>query len=318
MAVLLFFVFPGYYWIWHIWNSFDRKVRRLSLLVEEGLSLPGALLLVPGVARRETILAATVGEVTGQTAQCLRNAARRLPPGLWIDLVPRLLYPVGLMLYLTGALSFWMVAILPRMQRIYRDFGLPLPGLTVEVARHGPAVVTWLWILTGALLVLIVLQLVSSSVRWSFPLLGWTYQRDWQGRILRLLSVLLETGRPVESSVQPLVQAGSLPPVVARRLEAVGDHLDQGEPLAPSLAKQGLLPAALVPLVQSAERWRNLPRTLGELGEHLGQQPIRFLRRFSEVISLLAVLLMGLLVALVAASMFLPLVAIMEALSECS
>ena len=68
--------------------------------------------------------------------------------------------------------------------------------------------------------------------------------------------------------------------------------------------------------MQAAERSRNLPRALGELGEHLALQPIRFLRRLSQVVALAAVLLMGALVALVATSMFLPLIGIMESLSQ--
>jgi type II secretory pathway component PulF len=315
-AVLLFFIFPGYYWIWHIWNNFDRKVRRLSFLLEEGLALSEALELTPGVAKRETILAAAVGEETGQTALCLKQAARRLPTTAWIELVPRLLYPLALMLYLTAALSFWMTVILPKMQKIYRDFNCQLPWLTREVASTGPVVVLGLWLFTILQILLVVLQLVSSTVRWYFPVLGWAYRRDWQGRVLRLLSVLLETGRPVLSSVELLRNAGAVPPTVARRLEAVGEDLEQGQPLGPSLHKQGLLPTALLPLVQSAERSQNLPRVLGELGEHLSQQPIRFLRRLSQMVALVLVVLMGGLVALVATSMFLPLVGIMEALSE--
>lgn len=315
-VALLIFVFPGYYWIWYIWNNFDRKVRRLSYLLEEGLTLPQALQLTPGVATKETILAATVGEVTGQTALCLKQAARRLPTTAWIELVPRLLYPLGVMLYLSATLSFWIIAILPKMQRIYRDFGYQLPSLTVEVARSGPQVVLALWLFTALQLLLALLQLASSTSRWYFPVLGWAYRRDWQGRVLRLLSVMLETGRPILGSVQLLHQAGAIPPVVARRLEAVTENLEQGEPLGPSLHRQGLLPAALLPLVQAAERSRNLPRALGELGEHLSQQSVTFLRRLSQVVALLAVLLMGAMVAVVAASMFLPLVGIMEALSQ--
>jgi type II secretory pathway component PulF len=239
-----------------------------------------------------------------------------MPTTAWIELVPRLLYPLALMLYLTAALSFWMTFILPKMQKIYRDFGTQLPWLTREVASTGPVVVLGLWLFTALQILLVVLQLVSSTIRWYFPVLGWAYRRDWQGRVLRLLSVLLETGRPVLSSVELLRNAGAVPPTVARRLEAVGEDLEQGQPLGPSLHKQGLLPAALLPLVQSAERSQSLPRVLGELGEHLSQQPIRFLRRLSQGVALALVLLMGALVALVATSMFLPLVGIMEALSE--
>ncbi len=315
-ALLLFFVFPGYYWMWYIWNNFDQKVKRLSFLLDEGMALAKALQLTPGVARRETILAAAVGEVTGQTALCLKQAARRLPNTAWIELVPRLLYPMGLLLYMSGALGFWLTYILPRMQRVYQDFHMKLPWLTEEVAGSGSRLVIGLWLLTLLVIVVILLHVSSSTVRWYFPGLGWVYRRDWQGRVLRLLSVLLQTGRSPVKAVQLLSSAGSVPWLVGRWLDAVRADLEQGEPLAPALKRHGLLPAALVPLVQAGERTNNLPRTLGELGEHLGERPIRFLRWFSQFLSLAAVVLLGAMVGLISASMFLPLIQIMEGLSQ--
>ncbi len=313
--MLLWFVFPGYYWIWYVWNNFDRKVTRLSYLLEQGVPLPQALQLTPGVASRETILAVTVGEVTGQTALCLKQA-QRLPTNFWVEMVPRLLYPVGLLLYLTGVLSFWTTMLLPKMQRIYKDFNMTLPWLTTEVVRTGPLVVVGLWLFTLQTLVLILLQLCSSTIRWYTPIVGWVYRRRWQGRVLRLLAVLLETGKPALSAIRLLSEAGPVPPVVMHRLESVADDLEQGKKLGPSLRRRGLLPAALVPLVEASERSNNLPRALGELGAHLAERPVRFLRWFTQVVGLAAVVSVGVLVAVIAASMFQPLVSIMEALSN--
>ena len=39
VAVLLFFVIPGYYWVWHRRHSFDHKVARVACLLEDGWPL---------------------------------------------------------------------------------------------------------------------------------------------------------------------------------------------------------------------------------------------------------------------------------------
>lgn len=316
-AVLLWFVFPGYYWIWYIWNNYDRKVTRLSFLLDQGIPLPQALLLSPGVVPGEIVLAATVGEVTGQTARCLQQASpRRVLAVLWIEMVPRLLYPLALLLSLSGVLSFLCIFIVPKIEKIYRDFRMRLPWLTDVMISNGSSVFTGIYIWTGLNLLLLSLQLFSTTLRWYFPLLGWVYRRSWQGQVLRLLAVLLDTGHPALTAVLLLSRAGAVPPVVLRRLHAVALELEEGEPLGPSLSRQGLLPEPLVPLVQSAERSHQLPRALGELGQHLTDQPVRAVRWFSEIAALAAVLLMGVLCALVAAAIFMSLVKIMETLSE--
>src|SRR5262249_7965048 len=119
VAFLLFFVLPGYYWIWYRRHSFDRKVALVAEMLEQGASLHHALRSTPGVASRETLLAVAVGQVTGQLAECLRAMSQaRLAP-LWLELLPRVLYPLLLLCALSGILSFWDVYLFPRMQRIY-------------------------------------------------------------------------------------------------------------------------------------------------------------------------------------------------------
>src|SRR6516162_9071008 len=39
VATLLFFILPGYYWIWHREHSFDRKLASLAHLLEHGVPL---------------------------------------------------------------------------------------------------------------------------------------------------------------------------------------------------------------------------------------------------------------------------------------
>src|SRR5438552_14216044 len=72
VALLLFFMLPGYYWAWHRRNSFDSKVARVAYYLEMGTSLPHALQATPGVVSREATFAVLVGQHTGKLAACLR------------------------------------------------------------------------------------------------------------------------------------------------------------------------------------------------------------------------------------------------------
>src|SRR5207249_1210721 len=61
VGALLFFVFPGYYWV-HQRRRFDTRVANVLDLLEVGAPLDRALALTPGVVSRESALAITVGE----------------------------------------------------------------------------------------------------------------------------------------------------------------------------------------------------------------------------------------------------------------
>ncbi len=100
-ALLLFLIPPGFL-LWHQRHSFDNRAADVADLLDDGVSLPEALQTVPGVADKEAKLAAEVGQTTGNIAVCLRRADRERLTAAWLEIVPRLLYPALLLLFITG------------------------------------------------------------------------------------------------------------------------------------------------------------------------------------------------------------------------
>jgi type IV pilus assembly protein PilC len=104
--------------------------------------------------------------------------------------------------------------------------------------------------------------------------------------------------------------------VASRRLKQVCFQVEQGEPLAKPLHRHGLLPAAMVPLVQAAERAHNLPWALAELGDHLADRTAVRVRRVLQTFFPLSVFAIGLLIGFVVVGMFLPLLKLMAEFSQ--
>jgi hypothetical protein len=157
VAGLLFFVVPGYYWFWHRRHSFHRKVADVARQLEEGVSLHDALRATPGVASRETVLAVAIGQPTGKLAQCLSRSSQGRLATVWIELLPRPLYPLLLVLILSAVIGFWAVFLAPRFQRIFHDFDIGLPWLTVQLIHLGEHPVEYGVGLYLALMVLVAL-----------------------------------------------------------------------------------------------------------------------------------------------------------------
>ncbi|HEV3203003.1 MAG TPA: type II secretion system F family protein [Gemmataceae bacterium] len=319
VGLLLFFVLPGYYWIWYKRNNYDAKVARVAGFLEQGYSLSTALEASPGVVPRQTFLAAAVGESTGRLASCLRNSRSPGFGPLWLEIFPRMFYPLLLLFFINGILYFWMVYLNPRMVRICQEFDMELP----DVTKHVIALGDWLtdngelmflgFLALGAVVGLL---LVSSTFRWYCPIFGRFYRRNAQSRFLKMLAPLLETGQPVPQALDLLLQSGYFSRAVQRRLETIRFRVKQGEPLAESLRRGKLLLPAMVPLVKAAEQVRNLPWALIELGDTLSQSLIRRLRRISVVLALLILIVIGGLVGIMALGMFLPLIELITRLSE--
>ncbi|TMQ34229.1 MAG: hypothetical protein E6K70_08755 [Planctomycetota bacterium] len=322
VALLLFFVAPGYYWFWHRRHCFDSKVAQLAIYLESGMSLHQALQAVPGVASRDMLLAAAIGEPTGRLAFCLqtlRSAGRNRLSGLWLEIMPRVFYPLALLALVCSILAFWSVYIAPKYQKIFADFGARLPEATTWTFNLGYLVESDWWILAVALItvkVLTFLVFVSATFRWYFPVVGRAYRSLVQSRMLHALSLLLSVGRPVPEALGRLRDTGYFPAPAQWRLHRARRRIEQGEPLADSLRRGRILPAAMAPLVSAAERAGNLPWALAELADHLAQRTARRVRQLSLVLFPIPIVAMGLLVGFVAYGIFVPLLQLMEGLGQ--
>jgi type II secretory pathway component PulF len=297
--------------------GFERKVEQLALLLESGESLAAALRATPGLVPRETVLAAAVGEPSGQLALCLRHVPRWRLATAWLEALPRFIYPLLLLLFISGCLLFITFFITPRFEKIFHDFHLSLPEATQNVmwfARSFPGS-GGMWMLLLLIASLIALLVASPTTRWYCPGVGRFSRMQVQSRVLSILGILLETERPLPEALDLLADADYFAGTARRRLIRARQHIEQGESLAPCLHQQGLLPAPMVALVQAAERTRNLPWALTELGAHLAERQARAVRRVSMMFFPVAVMGVGALVAYLAVAWFLPLIKLLTELA---
>jgi len=304
---------------WVGWRRYDRLVESLAARLEAGEPLSAALRAVPGVAPREVRLAAAVGESTGQLGECLKGADRERWAAAWLEVAPRVVYPFIVLLFVSAVTTFLMVAILPKYRRIFDEFGEALPPFTAALVDGWAIMEDFLPLVPVALflgLIAVAVVIANPTVRWRTPVLGRLYGWGVQAQVLRALGRLLAAGRTVPQALGFLGATDDFPAVVRRRLATATAGVERGDPLAAALGRAGLLPAAMGPLVVSAEKVRTLPWALGELGDHLSGRAFRLVRRVSLVASPLMVVAVGGVVGFVAVGMFMPLITLLTRLGE--
>jgi type II secretory pathway component PulF len=319
LATLLFFVLPGYYWIWHRRHNFDYKVARIATRVQQGESLPSALRAVRGVASPETRLAVSIGQATGQLAICLKSLGRRGLALIWIEIIPRVVYPILVLAAIISLAAFFSAYILPRLARIFSDMHIPLPDVTVRFLAFSELAEDYFWIpifVVAAGLFAVALLWALTTLRWFCPVVGRIYRMHIQSRVLKPLGVLLQAAQPAPEALALLAESRTFRGIAVRRLRRCGRRVEAGEPLSDSLYRAGLLPQHMVPLVHSAERAQNLPWVLNELGDFLDERAIVRMRQLSLGVFPVSVVILGLLVGFTALAIFFPLVAVLAEYAE--
>jgi type II secretory pathway component PulF len=306
---------PFYYWSWHRWNTFDSKVEQLAGLIDVGASLHEGLVETPGVASKEVMLAVALGESTGKLGPCLKSVPRWRLATVWLEVFPRLVYPLVLLLGIMITAALVLIFIVPKFERIFASFKMRLPAATENFIAFGrehgkPVALIAVLVLLGVSAAL----LISSRLCWHVPILGRLYRMQSRGHVLRTLALLLETGHTVPEALEVLEGSEYFSGTVRRRLRLVRFRVALGEPFLEQLCQQGLLPQHMLPLLRAAERANNLPWAFKELGETLGTRTARLTHRLSMTVFPTAVMAVGLAVGFFAFAMFSPLVRLISEL----
>lgn len=318
---LAFVTLPLYAYarIWLGWRPFDRLLAELAQQLDLGLPLSEALRAVPGVATRPVRLAAAVGEATGQLGPCLRGVDRESWSAAWLEVAPRLIYPLLVLMFVAHLTTFHMVMIFPRYIRIFDEFGQQLPPETQLLATVADTIGDYLPYLLSTMplsLILISVLLGCPTIRWHTPFIGRLYRWGVQADVLRTLGRLLAVGQNVPQSLRFLSESGDLPEVVRRRVASAAARVNRGLPLDESLHAAGLLPASMAPLVRASERTRSLPTAASELGDLLAGRAFRVVRRLSLLVSPFMIAAVGAVVGFVALGMFMPLITLLGSMAE--
>lgn len=316
--ILLLFLFPPAYWLWHQRHSFDVRVNHLAESIEDGLPLPEALVAAGGVASRDACVAAAVGQSSGRLAECLRRADRDRAAMAWLEIVPRLLYPLLLLLFVVGIAAFLTTVILPKIVRIFRDFDVPLPSVTRHMLDAASSANQWSTpgvAIILALIAVISALIASPAIRWWFPGISRVYRSDVQGLVLRMLGPLLEVGRSLPEALGVLSNAGEWPAFVRKKLNRARSMVESGATLSASLRRTQLMPASMTPLIDAAQKANTLPWASTQLGELLAGRAARWVRRASIIIGPLLVGAIGVLTAIVVLGAFYPLITLLSRLS---
>ena len=178
-----------------------------------------------------------------------------------------------------NVLAFIMIFIIPKFEAIFRGFKMQLPWLTealIAISRWSISLgaVPLFWLL---LLILANVLLFSSKARWYFPVVSWVYRGYARGQFLRALGLMLETDKPLPDILDRVLESGLLPGASSPgpRQSPGGGRFVDGVPLAESLVKHGLATKPMQGLIVSAEKARNLPWALQEMGDSLIRRSAR-------------------------------------------
>jgi protein transport protein HofC len=303
-------------------SAYRWRAQLLASLLDEGKTLPEALDEIPGLISRDAGVLVRAGWSTGTLPEALREAAalRAARQAAWGSMGARLAYMVWLLVSLQVVTGFVLYSIAPRFEAIFRDFGLPLPQLTVYTiqASHwviGRGGIPTVLLGTLELAALAILPFGLFNVfEWDIPLIDSLFRRRHTALLLRTLALTVEGNQPITHGIAAL--ADDYPSGwVRRRLRKANLDVERGRDWVEALRVQGLINPADAAVLASAQRVGNLPWALRETSKAAERRLGYRLQFWSQTLFPIAVLGVGLVVFVFAVAYFFPIVRLIEVLA---
>ena len=305
----------------------SRKLRRglrlLSERLEHGEPLEVALqaegTAIPAHIGGLIVVGVRLGEVM---EWFLRHVRRQ------IDLRRRcratLLYPAALCTAAILACTFGIIWIVPDFKRMYQDFGIELPSLTVAMLEGSEFLRSYGLFFLGGILALILgppllVRLVGGKPLWhrflaGCPFIGTMFRCSALAAFCELLSMFVMGRQPLPEAVR-LSGMGTGDADLELRFQAVADGLQQGQDDTELFRRLAGISPQLVHVFHWKNREANFLEALrgaARIYENQAQLQIALGGMFIEPIVIIGVLT-G--VALFVVSLFLPLIKLLNSLA---
>jgi type IV pilus assembly protein PilC len=263
------------------------------------------------------------GERTGELEAVIRRFIRyqRLMIEARKRIVSALTYPTVLIGLAVSLIAVMAVFVVPRFRAFYTAMDAKLPLITRVTMRLSEGLhAIWPALLVGLLIVAWLgwrMMHTAAGRAWihrlqlRLPWLGKIFQRLALAEFCRSTSTLLLGGLPLPEALE--IAVGSVGNGAVRvRLQPVTGEVQEGQSLHDALDRRRLFDNLELDMVTVGEATGSLGPMLGEVAEFLDEEVETKLQRLLGLIEPLMLVFMGLIVALLLASIYLPLFSVMQ------
>lgn len=284
---------------------------RSGQLLSDAFAAQGA-----GISRiyTTTILA---GERSGNLEEVLARyiSFQRVTLTFRKKLLSSLWYPALLICALAVMLTFLMTYVVPQFADLYSSLNAQLPPMTVMMLNIGTALQHYYWLILlviAAIAAGLYLWVHSESgartvdtVRYKMPLLGTIWMKYQVSMFSRTLSTLLTGGLPLVPSLETASRSiNSFR--ISDNVEQAARRVREGQSLAYSLEESKFFPDLAIEMIEVGESTGALATMLNSVAEFFEEDVQNSLATALQLVEPLILVFMGVTVAFVLISLYLP------------
>lgn len=265
------------------------------------------------------------GEKSGSLPEVIERyvAYQKVALGARKKILVSLIYPAVLVFLVFILILFLVTYVVPEFASLYESMDAQLPYMTQLLVAFGVTANENLWLIALAMFG------IGSSLAWWFrsdrirdsldgfklkvPLFGQIWIKYQVSQLCRLLGTLLQGGIPLLQALE--TTGASLGSRLLRESIAQSrEMVREGQPLSRGLAAAGIFPSLAVEMVNVGESTGSLPAMLHSVAEFFDDDVNTMMSAALSLIEPAIMIFMGIFVAFVLISLYLPIFTLAETL----
>jgi type IV pilus assembly protein PilC len=284
--------------------------------VREGKSLSEAI-DEAGVFSKVYSTAILAGEKSGNLSGVLEYyiAYQKVSTGVRKKILATLVYPVLLVTVATIIVTYLVTAVVPKFALLYRDLGVDLPGptqmLLALTVDYRYVVLGTMAALAGAILGVFLWSRTEEGgaafdrFKFKLPIIGDTLLKFQVAQFSRTLATLLSGGTTLVTALQTASDSLTSKLLRSTILRAT-QMVREGESLHSALASRRVMPDMALDMIEVGESSGALGPMLTSIAEFYEEEVSLRLGALVSVIEPIILIFMGILVAFILISLYLP------------
>jgi len=299
--------------------------------VESGSTFSEALSQHPRVFNDLYVNMARAGEAGGVLEVTLTRLAEFMEKAEKIKnkVKSAMIYPSVVLVAAVGIMAFLLTQIVPKFAEIFKELleGKAMPKITqIVIALSHTVQNNFLVVLLAVGAVVAAVNLwnrtrsghyILDNLKLNLPVFGALVRRTAIARFTRTLGTLLSSGVPILQALT-IVRDTSGNEVVARAIQRVHDSVKEGESMTAPLEASKVFPPMVVSMVEVGEETGALPDMLMRIANTYDDEVDNAVAGLTAIIEPIMIIFLAFVVGSIVVAMFLPLVTIIQTLSQAS
>src|SRR5437763_841053 len=295
--------------------------------IESGNTLSESMARQPKAFDRLYVNMVKAGEAGGALEIILQRLADFLEKAqsLKRKITGAMIYPAVVITVAVSILSFIMIFIIPKFEKIFADFKMKLPWITdalIAVSRWFikywyiiPLVPVGIWLTFKLIRLNRTGAYILDKLKLYIPVMGSLIEKSIVARTMRTLGTLISSGVPILEALS-IVRETAMNMVFEECYQRVYESIREGETIAQPLKESRLVDDMVVNMIDVGEETGELDRMLNKVADVYDEEVNVLVESLLSLLEPIMIVVLGLIVGTIVIALFLPMLKLLETLSK--